>query len=180
MLHVVVPGQEMYDEETETFSTPVAAEFDIEHSLVSLSKWESRWEVPFLATPQKTTEQVLGYIQMMVVGPEPAPEVFQQLSNDNLLAINTYIGAQMTATWFNEPKHVKNSPEVITAELIYYWMIALGIPFECQYWHLNRLMTLIKVCNIKNQKPKKMSAREAAAQQRALNAQRKAQYGTTG
>lgn len=180
MLVLNVGEVEALNEETNVFVMIGGTPIELEHSLVSVSKWESLWEKPFLTQGQKTTEETIGYIKAMAIDPNLPPELFEKLTEENLLAVNKYIEAKMTATWFRENPNQPRSTEVITSELIYYWMIALNIPFECQHWHLNRLLTLIKVCNQKNQPAKKMSRAEAAAQQRSLNAQRKAQLGTRG
>ena len=180
MLTIVVPGEEMFEETKEEFVTVGDITLDLEHSLVSLSKWESKYEKPFLGAKDKTTEEVLEYIKFMTLTPDVAPEVFNNLSEKNIEDINAYIDSKMTATWFSDPPGAPSSRDVITAELVYYWMITFQIPFECQFWHLNRLFTLIRVCNVKQAKPKKMSRAEMAARNRELNAQRKAQLGTSG
>ena len=180
MLTIIVPGVEQYYEESQEFSTIGDMTLDLEHSLVSLSKWESIYEIPFLGKDEKTTEQVLKYIECMTLTKEVPEEVFANLSNKNLSEINSYIDAKMTATWFNSPPNELRSREVITAEVIYYWMIVFEIPFECQNWHLNKLFTLIRVCNAKQAKPEKMSLTETIARNRELNAQRRAQLGTRG
>jgi hypothetical protein len=172
-------GGESYDESTSSFVPAGEFVLELEHSLVSLSKWESEWCVPFLSDKEKTPEQTLDYIRKMIIGTFPPEEIFQKLSEDNIIEINNYINATMTATRVPD-RGGKRGGETITAELIYYWMIALGIPFECETWHLNRLLTLIKVCNIKNAPPKKRSRAEVAQDRRSLNAQRKAQLNTTG
>jgi len=180
MLTILVPGVELYDEANELFTNDDGFVLELEHSLVSLSKWESIFEKPFLGKDSKTTEEIFAYIQAMVLTPDVPQEVFNRLSKENLEAINTYIEAKRSATWFNDTPNAPRSREVITSELIYYWMITFNIPVEFENWHLNRLFTLIKVCNVKSAKPKKMSRAEIASRNRELNAQRKAQLGTTG
>lgn len=180
MLTIVVPGIDLYDEVREEFTNAEGFTLELEHSLVSLSKWESIFEKPFLGKEDKTTDEVLGYVKAMILTPDVPPDVFDRLSKENVEAINKYIDAKMTATWFSDRPNSARNREVITSELIYYWMVSLNIPFECQHWHLNRLFTLIRIFNIKNAKPKKMSRSEMAARNRELNAQRRAQLGTTG
>jgi hypothetical protein len=178
MLRIIVPGVEMFDDQSQEFITVGDVTLEMEHSLVSLSKWESFYEKPFLGK-DKTTEEVLTYVRFMVITPDVPENVFEKLTEENILDIQKYLDAKMTATWFSESS-APQSRDIITAELIYYWMIIFQIPFECENWHLNRLFTLIRVCNIKQSKPKKMSRAEIAARNRELNAQRKAQLGTRG
>lgn len=180
MLTIYVPELEYFDESSSEFITFDSVELQLEHSLVSVSKWESIHEKPFLDKKEKTTAEVHSYIRCMIFSPEDPPDkVEERLSDADYSAINQYLERKMSATWFSDRKGPPNR-EVITSELIYYWMVALNIPFECQYWHLNRLMTLIQVCNVKNQPKKKQSKAEIIARNRELNAQRRAQFGTRG
>ena len=181
MLQITIPDEESWDEQKEQFVvTWKGRSLQLEHSLISISKWESRWCKPFLSKKGLTREETLDYIKLMTVTPNVPPDTYDHLTSKNIEQITQYINAPMTATTISEDKSGKNNREVITAELIYYWMIALNIPFECQKWHLNRLLTLIRVCNIKNTPPKKRSKREIMSQNAALNAARRKQLNTRG
>ena len=180
MLEITIPDEEFFNEVTEDFFYKGGGTLQLEHSLVSLSKWESKFEKSFLSSSEKTPDEMLWYIQAMVITPDFSPEVFSNITEENLKEVNTYLSAKMTATWFTAEANRRHSREIITAEIIYAWMVNLRIPFECQNWHLNRLLTLVRVCSEMNSPQKKMSPQEAAAKQRDLNAQRKAKLGTTG
>jgi len=180
MLKLAVTMKEAFDEKLREFVPFEVFVLELEHSLASLSRWEAKFEKPFLDTKDKTNEEVLAYIKMMTITPEVSPEVYARLNNDNYSEINEYINAKMTATTIHDRGPQRPTKEIITAEIIYHWMIQYNIPFECEHWHLNKLITLVRVCNVKNTPPKKMSRGEAARKQRELNAQRRASYGTRG
>ena len=180
MLRLVIPPIELFDEAKQEFFHSKEYELRLEHSLVSLSKWESKWCKPFLTTKDKSNQETIDYIRCMTITQNVDPIAYSYITQKEIDVITSYIDAPMTATTFSQPKENKTNREIITAELIYYWMIAFQIPFECQTWHLNRLLTLINVCNIKNQPKKKMSKKDAINQQRALNEARKAKYNTKG
>lgn len=181
MLSITIPAVEMWDESKQEFvGLEKEQTLQLEHSLVSLSKWESKWCKAFLTKKEKTREEMIDYVRCMTITQNVNPDVYNYLTNENIMQINEYIEAPMTATTISEDKKAKGSREVVTSELIYYWMIALNIPFECQKWHLNRLITLVKVCNIKNQPPKKSSKKDLLSRNAALNAARRKQFNTTG
>lgn len=179
MLEITMPGMEQWDEERNEFVYTKEQTLKLEHSLVSLSKWESKWCKPFISKEPKTTEETVDYIKCMTLNKNVDPNIYYCISNKQMDEINKYIEAPMTATTFSG-KDKGHSREQITAELVYYWMIALNIPFECQKWHLNKLLTLIRVCNIKNAPPKKMGANALMRRNAALNAARRKQYNSKG
>ena len=179
MLEITIPDREFFDENTSSFITIKGATLRLEHSLVSLSKWESKWNKPFLTKDEKTYDEIIDYIKCMTTTQNVNPEVYTIIDDKSVEAINSYIEAPMTATTFSDQKG-KGNKEIVTAELIYYWMIALNIPFECQKWHLNRLLTLVKVCSIKNQPPKKMSKKDLMNRNTALNNARRQKLNTKG
>lgn len=179
MLVIMVPGQEMYDASKNLFTTYKDTFLSLEHSLVSISKWESKWHKPFYSNKEKTKEEVKDYIRCMTVGSISDEFVYDRLTDENVKAINEYILDPMTATTINEQKK-KPSREILTSEVFYYLMVAYNIPFECQKWHINRLMTLIKICEIKNAPPKKMSKSEILRQNHSLNAARRAALHSRG
>lgn len=180
MLKITLPAVELFDEETQSFINTEEQPLEMEHSLVSLAAWESHWEKPFLTKEPKSREETIYYMQCMTLTPNVNPEVYNYISNDIVEKVNRYIEAPMTATTFYDDDKAKPNRETVTAELIYYWMVALNIPSEYQYWHLNRLMTLIKVCSIKNAPPKGKSLAERMRENAALNAARKKQLNTRG
>lgn len=179
MLQITIPSTRVWNEKTEEFMFVKGQTLRLEHSLVSLSKWESKWCKPFLSKDEKTVEETLDYIKCMTLDQNVDSNVYFCLTEENIKQINDYISAPMTATTFSNNKKGA-SREQITSELVYYWMIALNIPFECQKWHLNRLLTLIRVCEIKSQPPKKMSRSELVSRNAALNEERKRKLNTTG
>lgn len=182
MLQIKVPlTPEGWDEENEVFIEPTFKTLQLEHSLVSLSKWESKWCKPFLGQQEKTDEEVMDYIKCMTITQNVRPEVYDCLTPENIEQINEYIEAPMTATTFSGREPKKFSREIITNEIIYEWMIALQIPFDpCQKWHINHLLTLIKVRSIKSQPPRKKNRQETASYYAALNASRRKKYNTKG
>ena len=180
MLHIVVPARELWDENKQEFVYTKEQSLQLEHSLVSLSKWESKWCKPYLSNLEKTDEELLDYIKCMTVTQNVKPEVYANLSAQNIKDIVDYINAPMTATTFSDDTKSKGGREIVTAEIIYHWMIALQIPPEYRKWHLNSLLALIKVCNIKNSPPKKRSKREIMSRNAALNAARRQKLNTRG
>lgn len=181
MLRITIPAGEEWDEINQEFIYSKEQTLQLEHSLVSLSKWESKWQKVFLSKKDKTYEETIDYIKCMTVTQNVNPDVYRRLTNKHLEQIDDYITSPMSATFFREDKSKRGrSREPVTSELIYYWMIALNIPFECQKWHLNRLLALIRVCELKNTPQKKRSQKEIMQQNAALNAARKKTLNTRG
>ena len=181
MLRIEIPiNPEGWDEKKQEFVKPKTQILQLEHSLVSLSKWESKWCKPFFSNEEKSYEEVLDYIKCMTITQNVDPEVYNHLTESNITDINNYINAPMTATTFTNVKGHGNNREIITSELVYYWMIALNIPVEFQKWHINRLLTLIRVCEIKNSPQKKMSKNEIMSRNAALNEARRKKLNSRG
>lgn len=180
MLTITTDDTEYYNEEKSEFVSVKGKTIELEHSLVSLSKWESKWCKPFLGKELKTNEELRDYIRCMTITKNVLDDFYYTISDELLKTINNYIEHKMTATTFSEIHNSSRSSEIVTSELIYYWMISLNIPFECQKWHLNKLLTLIRVCSIKNSPSKKMPKNAVLNRNAAINAARKKQLNTKG
>lgn len=182
MLQITIPERDYFDDSRQEFLYFPETKLTLEHSLISLSKWESKWKKPFLSKEPKTLEESVDYIRCMTLDKNVKDNAYMAIDPNTFEKISAYINDSMTATWFNESKMGRGGGrgQTVTSELIYYWMIAFNVPFECQKWHLNRLLTLIKICEIKNQPSKKMKQKDVYAQNRALNAARKKNLNTNG
>lgn len=187
MLVLKLEPEEFWDEVKQEFVYSDPVEVKLEHSLVSINKWESKWHVPFMGKEhQKTPEEMVDYVRYMILNKNIDDDTLRRIvtSEKHMTSIKNYMDDSMTATKFSKQQQaqarIHQGGEYITAELIYYWMVALQIPFECEKWHINKLLTLIQVCNLKNTPPKKMSKQEIYAQNRALNAARRAKYNSKG
>lgn len=180
MLSLTIPSIQLWDEKDNVFRTSPEYKIQLEHSLVSLSKWESKWKKPFLTTSDKTTEETIDYIRCMTITQNVDPMLYSFIRKKELDAVSAYIDDPMTATTFSQSKKKASNKEVFTAEVIYYWLVTFQINWDAQKWHLNRLITLINVCSIKNQPKNKMGRKEAAQSQREMNAARKAKLNTSG
>lgn len=183
MLEIVVPSVELFDEATETFINTKETVLKLEHSLLSISKWESKWCKPFLPKDKddkRSPKELLDYVRCMTLNSNVPKNVYNALSADHFDKISEYINSPMTASSVNYYKSPTNGArEIVTSELIYYWMIVYQIPFECEKWHINRLLMLIRICNAKND-PKRMSSKEVMSQNRALNRARRKALHTRG
>lgn len=182
MLQLVIPEKEYFDEEKQEFLTFKEQKLNLEHSLISVSKWESKWKKPFLDSKDRTVEEFVDYIRCMTLNTNVDPSVYDRITRKEINEVIAYIDDSMTATWFNEKgqKRPGGRGQVITSELIYYWMIAFQVPSEYEKWHLNRLLTLIRICEVKNQPQKSMKKKDIYKNNAALNAARRKQLGTKG
>lgn len=194
MLKITIPPREIYDDESGEFYYVDRHELQLEHSLISVSKWEAKWHKAFLDEPNKTVDETIDYIRCMCMNRDVDPEIFKHISREDVLRVQDYITDPMTATHFlddsypDKPQNLQQKDK-ITSELIYYWMVSLGIPFECEKWHLNRLLTLIKVCGKKNEAAMnsskargkhRKSASRPSVNTAAINAQRRAAMNSRG
>lgn len=179
MLQITIPERELFDESSQEFITIKERTIQLEHSLLSLSKWESKWKKPFLSNTEKTLEENIDYVRCMTITQNIEYNAYYALTRKLLDEINEYVDAQFTATTFRKSNRAP-SREIATSELIYYWMVYYNIPMDCQKWHLSRLLTLIRICNIKEGPQQKMSRRDVLSQQQSLNASRKKALNTRG
>lgn len=182
MLEITIHSGERFDEESRAFLTlKKDVKISLEHSLISISRWESLYKRPYLSDRGPSTgEEILDYIRCMTITQNVDPNAYYFLSLEDMQKINEYIGDSQTATTFRSRKPSRGKGETVTAELIYYWMFSMGIPKDCERWHISRLFTLIRVFDVKNSKPKKRSKKEMIAERNALNAARRAKYNTSG
>lgn len=179
MLQITIPAMnDLWDERNQQFLSIKETTIQLEHSLLSISKWESKWNKSFINTKDKTEDELIDYIKCMTITKNVDPNIYVCLTAENIQEIVNYINAPMTATTIRDTG--KSNHEIVTSELIYYWMISLNIPVKFEKWHLNRLITLIRVCSIKNQPAKKMSRGEIIQRNAALNAARKKRWNTKG
>lgn len=184
MLQITIPASEFFDETTNSFIKTKEQTLQLEHSLISIHKWEAKWRVPFLRKEPMTIEQSLDYVRCMTLNQhvdDVCYNVLQSLHPDLMTKIYEYINEPMTATWFSDKEKKKSSSRrAITAELVYYWMIQFNIPYECRKWHFNSLMTLIHICDVEQAPKKKMKQKDWLKHQRSLNAARRAASGSLG
>lgn len=182
MLKLIVPGKEWFNDQTQEF---VCLGSDttllLEHSLLSISKWEAKWKKSFFDKPEsRTAEEEIDYVRCMTINQGVDRNIYYNLTADLMKQIHDYINDQQTATTITRHKKGKSSRRIVTSEVMYSWMIRYGIPFECQKWHLSRLMRLIEVCEADNGPAEKMSQAEIMKQNSALNAARRAKHKTKG
>lgn len=183
MLKIEIEASEIYNEATNEFIYIKPQTLQLEHSLISISKWEAKWHKPFIPRGKlddKTDEELIDYVKCMTLGNPPSPEVYLGLSKKNFDDITEYINDPMTASTVSSTGGSRGRSEIITSELIYYWMVAYQVPFECEKWHLNRLLMLLRICGAKNQPPKKMSRGAIISRNKQLNAMRRAQLNSKG
>lgn len=179
MLRITVPGGDMFDEEKNKFRTIKGQTIELEHSLISISKWESKWKKAFLSRSPRNEDEIRDYVRCMTVTPGVNPDLYLCLTTENIRDIQAYIDDTMSATVFRGGGAPKGTPKPKTSEQIYGAMVLLGIPFECQKWHLNRLLNLIHECEILNDGGK-MSQKDSARCMSQMNAMRRAKHHTRG
>ena len=180
MLELYIPGKEMFNDNTQEFLQIPGATLKLEHSLLSISKWESKWKKSFISSKDLSGDELISYIKCMTIGSMPSDAVYESIDYKTAAKIRDYINDPMTATTFSKAQSGPPSREIITSELVYYWMVQHGIPFECEKWHFNRLLTLIRICAIKGSDGKNMSKKDIMRQNAEINAMRRKAMGTKG
>lgn len=188
MLKLTVPAGEYFNEQTNEFHYTKESRLHLEHSLASVARWESKWKKPFLESSspllrdkyKKTPEEFYDYLRCMTVNQPEDPNCYRSLTPLQLQVISNYLKDPATASTFSDYEEKKFSSQIITSELIYFWMTTLNIPFSCEEWNLNRLLALIRVCSIKNGKPKKKPRRDMIEERKRLNQERRQQWNTRG
>ena len=180
MIQVTIPGGELFDPKTNEFINFKTTTVSLEHSLISISKWEAKWKKSFFKNEERSLDEIIDYIACMCVTPNVDPRIFHKISSKEVKKVSDYISDPMTATTFHDLEDHKANKQTVTSELVYYWMIAYNIPFECQKWHINRLLTLIRICGIKNAPPKKISKAEMMRKRAQVNAERRSRLHTKG
>lgn len=179
MLKLIIPETELFDDRTGEFINIDRTALTLEHSLISISKWESNWEIPFINTRHKTKAQTIDYIKCMTITPNVNPNVYRCITNEHIRVVNEYIDKPMTATTFSD-KNKGSRNKKITNEEIYYQMIELGIPVEFEKWHLNRLLTLIHVCTSYRTPGNKRSTSDIIRDHKAINAANRKRFNSKG
>lgn len=180
MIQITIPGGEIYDPTANEFINFKTTTLTLEHSLISISKWEAKHKKPFLKADDRTSDEIIDYISCMSLTQNIDSRILYNIPPSEVKKITRYIEDPMTATTFSETEQKGSHRQTVTSELIYYWMIAYNIPFECQKWHLNRLLTLIRICGIKNAPPKKTSKAEMMRRRSQINAERRSKLHTKG
>lgn len=174
MLKITVPAQELYDPKTGMFYYTKPVMLTLEHSLLSLSKWESDWEKPFI-NRDHTIREFNDYVRCMTLTQNVDPSVYDRLTDANRQAVQSYIDRKMSAAVIHDDGTSKRSTKFMTADLIYYYMVEAGIPFQpCEKWHLNRLLTLIRIIGIERRTDNKMSKADSARRHASINRARRA------
>ena len=179
-IKIKIPYQEYYDESLNEFISIKETELTLEHSLVSISKWESKWHIPYLDEKEKTAEQYMDYVRCMTITQNVNSEIYKYIPDSEIMRIRDYINDPMTATTFKKEEGKGTTKKAMTSEVLYFYMLSYNIPAEFDKWHLNRLMTLIKVCNEENKPKKKMSRKQAISRYAELNAARRASLNSKG
>lgn len=184
MLKIHIPAGEVWNSQEEIFETCKGYDLVLEHSLISISKWESKWHKAYLGPQEKTKEEIFDYIRCMIVTPGIPDNITKFITESNLREITDYMRNPMTATVFNsfeDNKPQAPSKDTMTSEYIYFLLSSYRIPFrDVEKWHLNRLLTLIRICSIKNEPPKKSNPKHLAKSRSSLNAARRARSGSKG